>query len=278
MDRLKKLLAFLSLDLKKIEKLRIILGCYVFSKFGIIKIIGLRIRFNHGLRNHSLLILKEVFLDQNYAFTSTTDSRLKRQKKGGGAVIVDIGANIGISTLYFKNRYPDVNLIAVEASPINYELLVENIKMNDLNIETINCFVSNMNGLTKFHHNLAKPGASFGEGFKPKASTQSEEFTVKTMKLSDLIRSHKDIVLKIDVEGAEYEILKDLADSENISEVMEIIVEVSTRNRTQFNEFNRVLNDFYDLGFEPRIISDYTTNMLYDKSKQGHLQLVLLRK
>lgn len=274
MKSLSELFAFLSLDLKKIEKLRIILGCYVFSKFGIIKIIGLRIRFNHGLRNHSLLILKEVFLNQNYAFTSTTDSRLKRQ----GGVIVDIGANIGISTLYFKNRYPAVNLIAIEASPINYEILVENIKMNDFNIETINCFVSNVNGLTKFHHNLAKPGASFGEGFKPKASNQSEEFTVKTMKLSDLIRGYKSIVLKIDVEGSEYEILKDLAYSENISEVMEIIVEVSTRNRRQFNELNRVLNDFYNLGFDPRIISDYTTNMLYDKSKQGHLQLVLLRR
>lgn len=274
MKKLSELFAFLSLDLKKIEKLRIILGCYVFSKFGVIKILGLRLRFNQGLRDHSLLILKEIFLNQNYAFTNTTDFRLKSQ----GGVIVDIGANIGISTAYFKNLYPTVNLVAIEASPINYKILVENMRANNFKVETINCFVSNLSGSIKFHHNLLKPGASHGEGFKQKVSIQNEEFTVKMMKLSDLISGYKGIVLKIDVEGAEYEILKDLAFSENISEVMEIIVEVSTRNIKHFNELNRVMNYFYNHGFDSRIISDYTAKMLKTQSKQGHLQLVLFRK
>ena len=273
MSRLGDLFTFLSLDIRKTLKLRIILGYYVLSRFGIIKILGLKIRFNQGLRNHSLYILKEVFLNQNYSFTSATDFKLKSQ----GGVIIDIGANIGISSIYFKKKYPDVKLIAIEASPINYQMLLENMKANKIEIETINCFVSNINGLTKFHHNLTKPGASFGEGFKLQGSNLTQEFIVKTKKLSDLITGYEGIVLKIDVEGAEYEILEDLSSSENISEVIEIIVEISTYKKEHFNDLNRVLNNFYNLGFEPRIFSEYTVTMLKDKSILGHLQLNLIR-
>ena len=97
------------------------------------------------------------------------------------------------------------------------------------------------------------------------------------VRLSKIISDLKNIVIKIDVEGAEYEILKDLAKSKNISEVLEITVEVSTHDQANYDSLNSVLRDFSDLGFEPRIISDYSTTLLKDKKKQGHLQLILLR-
>ena len=233
----------------------------------------MKIRFNKGLRNHSLLIAKEVFLIQNYALTNTTNAKLKST----GGVIVDIGANIGISTAYFKWLYPTSRLVAIEASPINYLILLENINTNGFEVQTINSFVSNSRGSINFHHNLQKPGASFGEGFKSNPLNKSEKFNVQMMKLSDLISGWKSIVVKIDVEGAEFEILKDLASSKNISEVMEIIAEVSTSNQKQLNELNSVINSFYNLGFEPRIISDYSNKMLKTKSNQGHIKLILLR-
>ena len=269
------LFIFLSSDLPSMKKIKIIFGYYLFSRVGSLKILGIKLGYKSGLRNHSLLILKEIFLNQVYSFTKYTDAKLKSTQ----GVIIDIGANIGISTAYFRNLYPGVKLIAIEASPINYHQLLKNIGVNKFqNIETINCFISNNNGLTKFYHHRDKPGGSFGEGFKSKDSKSLEEFNVKTKKISDIINFHKNIVIKIDVEGAEYKILEDLALSKNISEVIEIIVEVSTCNLTHYNNLNMVLNNFYQLGFEAIFISDYTVSLLKAKSRQGHLQLVLFRE
>jgi FkbM family methyltransferase len=271
------LLAFLSLDLTRVQKLRIVLGYYVLSRYGCIKILGIRIHYSKGSKNHSLLILKEIFLNQIYTFTNSVDQKLKNSAED--VVIIDIGANIGITVAYFKNKYPSVKLIAIEASPINYQQLVRNIEVNNFqNISTFNYFISNENKLIQFYHDSSKPGGSFGEDYRNKGLDNLEKFDVKTKKLNDVISGFKNIVIKIDVEGAEYEILKHLATSKDISEVLEITVEVSTYNLTDYNNLNIVLINFYQLGFEARFISDYTVSLLKAKSRQGHLQLVLFRE
>ena len=38
-------------------------------------------------------------------------------------VIIDAGANIGISTIYFANRFPNAKVIAIEPEESNFELL-----------------------------------------------------------------------------------------------------------------------------------------------------------
>jgi FkbM family methyltransferase len=275
MKRTSELLSFLSSDLAWLQKLRIVLGYYFFSRGKSIKIFRMTLDYASGLKNHSLFILKEIFLNQIYTFTKDTDQKIMNLN---GGVIIDVGANIGIATAYFKHKYPHTKLIAIEASPINYNQLVKNIKTNKFqNIETINCFVSNSNSKIVFHHNVDKPGGSFGEGAKSKESKNLIEFEVESQHLSNIISGLKNIAIKIDVEGAEYEILKDLAESENICEVLEISVEVSTRNQVDYDALNNVLRDFADLGFEPRIISDYSTTLLKDKKTQGHLQLILFK-
>ena len=275
MKKITELFDFLSSDLAWLQKLRIILGYYFFSRVGSIKILRMTLNYASGSKNHSLLILKEIFLNQIYTFTKNTDQKIRNLN---GGVIIDIGANIGIATAYFKDKYPQTKLIAIEASPINYRQLVKNIEINKFqNIETINCFISNSSNKIKFHHNIDKPGGSFGEGAKSKGFKNLIEFEVETQYLSSIISGLKNIVIKIDVEGAEYEILKDLAKSKNVCEVLEITVEVSTRNQTDYDSLSNVLHEFSDLGFEPRIISDYSTTLLKDKKRQGHLQLILLR-
>jgi FkbM family methyltransferase len=240
----------------------------------------MKLEYLPGSKNHSLLILKEIFLNNIYTFTKATDQKLKslQEKDGGEGVILDIGANIGIATAYFKDKYPNIRVIAIEASPINYNQLIKNIEVNKFkNIVTINKFVSRKNEQICFYHLKHKPGGSFGEGYKFADPSVTKEFDVETIKIDDVIKGLKNIVIKIDVEGAEYEILEDLALSENVSEVLEITAEVSTFNQADYEKLNMVLNSFYNLGFEPRFISDYGITHLKNKSKQGHLQLTLLK-
>ena len=67
----------------------------------------------------------------------TTDGRVFRDVVRGGEyelvemdrspqTIVDVGANIGITSIYFANRYPEARIIAVEPEASNYEILVRN--------------------------------------------------------------------------------------------------------------------------------------------------------
>ena len=40
--------------------------------------------------------------------------------------ILDAGANIGLTSVFYANRYPEAKIIAIEPEPSNYKLLVEN--------------------------------------------------------------------------------------------------------------------------------------------------------
>jgi len=84
--RILELFFLLSFDIPKIQKFRILLGYYFFSRCGILKILGMKLEYSPGLRNHSLLILKGIFLNNIYTFTKVTDQKLKslQEKDGGG--------------------------------------------------------------------------------------------------------------------------------------------------------------------------------------------------
>ena len=181
MKRISDLLVFLFSDLPRVQKFKIALGYYILSRYGSIKILGMKLQYSKGSRNHSLLILKDIFLNQIYTFTNASDYKLKNS--GEDVVIIDIGANIGMATAYFKNRYPSVKLIAIETSPINYQQLVRNIEVNKFeNTSAINCFISDKNEQIQFYHDISKPGGSFGENYRIKGSSNLNEFDVKTKK------------------------------------------------------------------------------------------------
>lgn len=46
----------------------------------------------------------------------------------GPQTIVDAGANCGMATLYFANKYPEAKIIAVEPEPSNYAALLKNTR------------------------------------------------------------------------------------------------------------------------------------------------------
>lgn len=59
---------------------------------------------------------KQVFLDGEYDFSV----------KAPPNVIVDTGANIGLASIYFSNRYPHTRMFAIEPEQTNFERLKVN--------------------------------------------------------------------------------------------------------------------------------------------------------
>ena len=42
-------------------------------------------------------------------------------------VIIDAGANVGLSAVFYANRFPNARIIAIEPEPSNYEMLKRNV-------------------------------------------------------------------------------------------------------------------------------------------------------
>lgn len=119
-------------------------------------------------------------------------------------IIVDIGAHIG-SFSVFSSQYAK-NVISYEASPENYKLLIENIRLNSLkNIKAQNTAIYSKKCKMDF---VLDKGNTGGNSFY--LNSQKGKLQINAIPLSQIFTDHKlnriDF-LKMDVEGAEYEIL-----------------------------------------------------------------------
>lgn len=74
-------------------------------------------------------------------------------------VIVDCGANIGFSVLYFKRLHPRARIVAFEANPRAFRLLKHNVSNNSLEqVEPLPVALSDQDGEIPFFIDL-EPGS-----------------------------------------------------------------------------------------------------------------------
>jgi FkbM family methyltransferase len=136
-----------------------------------------------------------------------------RNNLSQGAVFFDIGANIGSWTLANIDRCDKI--ITIEASPITFDKLVNNIK-ND-KIVLLNYAVCNNNGndITFYHANCDTISTINKDWLVSEKSrfynSQYTEIICKTITIDNLIEKYGvPELIKIDVEGGEYECITSL--------------------------------------------------------------------
>jgi len=138
-----------------------------------------------------LWALQQVLIERAYECSLAADPK----------VIIDGGANIGTTSVFYANRYPEARIYAVEPDPSNFRMLQKN-RCNYPAVTPI------WGALWKDEQSVKiAPPQTFshwgvrvlGEG------TQVPSFTVPSL----MNRYGLDFVdiLKLDVEGAEYEVL-----------------------------------------------------------------------
>ena len=113
-----------------------------------------------------------------------------------GDVVVDAGAHHGLYSL-LSSRYVGERgrVFAFEPLPSNYRTLIKNIAMNGAdNVEAFNLAVAHKRGRARFN--------KYNDGMM----SDYGRMEVDVVALTDVIETHID-VLKVDVEGAEYEVL-----------------------------------------------------------------------
>lgn len=163
-------------------------------KVGDTHILGKPFKFHDG--PSFVVTYREIFQEQLYRFNPV----------GSGKLILDCGANMGLSVVYFALNYPDHKILAFEPDESIYNILEENVHSFGLkNVELKKQAVWVRNEQLKFYTDYGM-GSRANLGYK----NQEPKF-VNAVPLKDYLTTDVEF-LKIDIEGAEEEVLNDCVD------------------------------------------------------------------
>jgi FkbM family methyltransferase len=130
-------------------------------------------------------------------------------------VIYDLGANVGVSSLFFASLYPQATIYGFEPLPENFEVCLLNYRGIRNSSQVFPWAVGSKSGLATFDcKNDSRGGRLKSTHQDPNLQTIAQ-IQVKIVSIVDLIGKEglpPPDLLKIDVEGAEYDVLVGLAD------------------------------------------------------------------
>ena len=144
---------------------------------------------------HLACLYRQIFLEHVYDFETSKEE----------PVIIDCGANIGLSTLRFKRRHPGARVHAFEPDPVLADIFERNIKSAGLgNVCFTRAAVWSSAGTLRFQQDAGLAGHLSSAG-------EAGGIEVPTVRLRELLSQPVDF-LKLDIEGAELEVLRDCRD------------------------------------------------------------------
>ena len=210
------------------------------------------IKFNdftvyHNNEESAKQTLQEIFGNGHYQFETTKKDPL----------IIDAGSNIGVATLFFKMHYPAAKIICFEPDPNAFAVLKFNIAANQLkDVTVINAALSKTEGFVDFYGQIhgKNPDArgnsiidAWGE-----QRTINQKIRVRSLKLSSYIHSAIDF-LKLDIEGAEEQVLQELGSKLKLIKAMSI--EFHHAEKIQpINDLDRIKLRLSQFGFNYDVI------------------------
>jgi FkbM family methyltransferase len=166
---------------------------------------------------------QQIFVDKEYDFITTVPPE----------TIIDAGANIGLASIYFANKFPKVKIIAVEPEKENFEILKMNVSKYPNIMPLCAALWDTVGQIDLFDTGLGNNAYMTAQSDTdniiktPKYELRSPVNTVTIEKILNDYKLDKIDILKIDIEGSEKEVFNN---SKNwIQKVDAIIIELHER-------------------------------------------------
>ncbi|HKN82571.1 MAG TPA: amino acid adenylation domain-containing protein [Pyrinomonadaceae bacterium] len=196
-------------------------------------------------RNETDALYKEIFEDQSYVRHGITLS--------DESCVLDVGANIGMFSLFVHQRWPGAQVYAFEPIPATYEILETNINLHRANVKPYNCGLSAQKGRATFafYPQMSAMSGMYADAAEDERVTRrylanqderliefadelmagrfsSEYFECPLKTISEVIRENqieRVDLLKIDVEKSELDVLHGIT-AEDWPRIKQVVVEV----------------------------------------------------
>jgi FkbM family methyltransferase len=157
-----------------------------------------------------------------------------------GDTVIDIGAAFGLYTITSSKRVgANGKVIAIEAHPDSFEMLNRNIKLNGLtNVTTLNYAVYSKETKVKIYSNYTIMSERIREEQVKEKFVEVNADTLDSILQQNGIRQEQINWIKIDVEGAEFEVLKGAHNTLSNSKDIALYIEIhGQRNYQPIIEF-----------------------------------------
>lgn len=153
----------------------------------------------YGLEKVNYYTVDEVFLGDFYQFKS----------KNENPVIIDCGANIGLSVLYFKKTHPNALVYSFEPDTRNFDYLSKNVTSYgwEKSVHIYKQLVSDSAGFEYFEE-LGNAGSKIVS----EDQQNSQTVKIEKIRLKDFVSNLNTRIdfLKLDIEGSEFQVLPDM--------------------------------------------------------------------
>lgn len=176
-----------------------------FSSFDIglikLKITGGHNIFIRSAKSSDAAVLRQVFSGGEYntknkAFARAIEKHyLNTLENGKTPVFIDLGANNGLSSVFFAQKFPKARILSVEPDNSNFEMIKLNCKSFE-NIIPYNAAIGGSAGFVSVNNDCAEWAVT----------TERAETGLKIITINELLELNSDCQLfgvKIDIEGFE---------------------------------------------------------------------------
>jgi FkbM family methyltransferase len=148
-------------------------------------------------------VLNEIYLDRVYDVPGVNIEQCSS--------VLDLGANVGVFAHFVASIAPRANVYCFEPAEKNYDILVRNVGENRLsNTQTYKLAISGAKGMTR----LMTGGISVGYSIRSGSGPSELVSTVDMTEVFAMTRAERFDFVKMDVEGAELEILTSCTDQQ----------------------------------------------------------------
>jgi FkbM family methyltransferase len=190
--------------------------------------------------------------DFDYAVNPLHEQALEPYFHCEGRVFLDIGAHIGKWSVFVARAQPEVQVYAFEPHPVTFRYLQQNLLLNGLrSVEPVHAAVSSRKGQAL----LAMPRVNTEMSRLIDSPSGEDVVSISTLTVDEFL-AEKGVgpaevgLVKVDVEGHEFEVLEGMRGLLERSTGLSILCEILPRQQRR----EAILQFMRDLGYEATLL------------------------